>query len=118
MGSFDSEKVKRLLIFEKCKYKIIENTCPSKASWWRAFGFPARLNEHNQWERIEGFISCTKCMNTQIYNKLSGTKRLKEQADKCFPLSETTEAVSLSSSSTSTPSASSSTSAPSASSLT
>ncbi|CAF1434543.1 unnamed protein product [Rotaria sp. Silwood1] len=86
-------------MFEKFKYKIIENPCPSKALWWRAFGFPARLNEDNQWERIEGFISCTKCMKTHIYNKLSGTKHFKEHADKCFPLSETSEAASSSSSS-------------------
>ncbi|CAF1598618.1 unnamed protein product [Rotaria sp. Silwood1] len=80
-NSFNSEKIKHLLIYEKSKYQIMENESPSAAEWWRAFGYPAQ------------------CMNTQVYNNLSGTKRFKQHADKCFPLSNTTITTSSSSSS-------------------
>ncbi|CAF4163573.1 unnamed protein product, partial [Rotaria sordida] len=80
-NSFNFEKIKDFLIYEKSKYQIIENESPSAAEWWRAFGYPAQ------------------CMNTQVYNNLSGTKRFKQHADKCFPLSNTTITTSSSSSS-------------------
>jgi hypothetical protein len=66
-------------------------------SWWRAFGYLARLNEDNELGRINRFISCFKCMNTQVYNNSSGKKRFKEHADKCFPLLNTTTCSSSSS---------------------
>jgi len=97
MNSLDSKKIKNLLLYEKSKYQIIKADGSSSASWWRAFGYPARLNEDNELERINGFISCFKCMNTQVYNNLSGTKRFKEHADKCFSLSNTTTCSSSSS---------------------
>ncbi len=72
MNSFNSEKIKNLLTYEKSRYQIIKPSSSSSDSWWRAFGYPARLNENNQLERITGFISCFKCMNTQVYNRSSG----------------------------------------------
>lgn len=87
INSFNSQKIKHLLLNQKEKFKIIKNESPSPAEWWRCFGFPARLNENNKLEKIDGYISCFKCMNTQIYSNLSGTKRFKEHADKCFPSS-------------------------------
>ncbi|CAF4547775.1 unnamed protein product, partial [Rotaria sp. Silwood2] len=104
-NSFDSEQIKRLLKYEKQKYQVIKNESASAALWWRAFGYPAQMNSDKELERIVGFISCFKCMNTQVYNKFSGTKRFKEHADKCFPLSSTTSSsnsFTSSSSSTST----------------
>ncbi|CAF3886290.1 unnamed protein product [Rotaria sp. Silwood1] len=98
-NSFNSEKIKHLLIYEKSKYQIMENESPSAAEWWRAFGYPAQLDENKKLQRIIGFISCFRCMTTQVYNNLSGTKRFKQHADKCFPLSNTTITTSSSSSS-------------------
>ena len=37
-------------------------------------------------------------MNTQVYNTLSGAKRYKQRADKCFPLSKTGQPISSSTS--------------------
>ncbi len=88
MDSFSSEKIKYLLLYEKTKYKIIKNDHPSNACWWRAFGYPAQLNINNEFKRINGFISCFNYMSTNIYNKLSATKRFKEHPDKCSPLAK------------------------------
>ncbi|CAF1358132.1 unnamed protein product [Adineta ricciae] len=84
---FNSERIKNLLLNERQKYRVIENKTPSKAEWWRCFGFPAKLNNSNIFERIPGFISCFNCMHTQAYSSTSGTKRFKEHADKCSPKS-------------------------------
>ncbi|CAF3890321.1 unnamed protein product [Rotaria sp. Silwood1] len=101
-NSFDSKKIKRVLLNQPQKFKIIENESPSHAEWWRSFGFPAQLNENNKLERINGYISCIKCMHTQVYNLLSGTKRFKQHADKCFPSSVSSSTSISSSSSTQT----------------
>ncbi|CAF3896809.1 unnamed protein product [Rotaria sp. Silwood1] len=101
-NSFDSKKIKRVLLNQPQKFKIIENESPSHAEWWRSFGFPAQLNENNKLERINGYISCIKCMHTQVYNLLSGTKRFKQHADKCFPSSVSSSTSTSSSSSTQT----------------
>ncbi|CAF4566006.1 unnamed protein product, partial [Rotaria sp. Silwood2] len=110
MNQFKSETIKHCLLFEKSQYQIIKNEYPTTVKWWRAFGYPAQLNDNKKFQRIEGFISCYKCKNTQIYNKLSGTKRYKEHADKCFPILNITATISPS---PTTPSTSTTTSSPS-----
>ena len=77
-------------MYEKSKYQIIKPSNSSSASWWRTFAYPAQLDGNDEFERSTGFISCFKCMHTQVYNKLSGTKSFKEHADKCFPISNST----------------------------
>lgn len=96
MDQYKSEAIKRCLLFQQSQYRIIANDSATAAEWWRAFGFPEKLNDKEEFERIPGFISCLKCKNTQIYNKSSGTKRYKEHADKCFPIFNKTTAVSSS----------------------
>ncbi|CAF1491119.1 unnamed protein product, partial [Rotaria sordida] len=95
-NSFDCRKIKYLLLNQQQKFKIIENESRSHAEWWRSFGFPAQLNENKKFERIIGYISCFKCMHTQAYNSLSGTKRFTQHANKCFP-SSTSSSISISS---------------------
>lgn len=90
---YDSEQIKTLLIDQKHKYQVIKTESSTKAPWWRAFGFPARLDEDNTLRKIPGFISCLKCMHTQAYGSSSGTKRFKQHADKCFPLSSSTISI-------------------------
>ena len=77
------------MLYEKTKCKIIKNDTASD-TWWRAFAYPAKLNVNKEFERIHGFISCFRCMNTEIYNNSTDTKCFKEHTDKCFPLSNTT----------------------------
>ena len=96
MVSWNSTKITNYLLYEKTKYKTIKNDNASNTSWWLGFAYPAKPNVNNEFERIPGFISCFRCMNTQIYNNSTGTKRFKEHADKSFPLSNTTISSSLS----------------------
>ena len=98
MESVDSEKFRNLLLYDKSTYKIIPNEFSSATLWWRSSGFPVRLDENDELERIHGFISCFKRMNTQVYNTLSGTKRYKQHADHCFRLSKTGQPTSSASS--------------------
>jgi hypothetical protein len=80
-----SETVKFLLQSNKEKYTIIKNeSSVSSVDWWKAFGYPSKLNENGEYYRIKGFISCFKCFNTFIYNSSSGTTRIKQHAAKCF----------------------------------
>jgi hypothetical protein len=43
-------------------------------------------NKNNEFQRINGFISCLKCYSTFRYGRASGTKHFIEHADRCFPL--------------------------------
>ena len=96
MKSVDSEKIRNLLLCDKSNYKIIPNEFSSATLWWRSSGFPAQLDENDELKRIHGFISCFKCINTQVDNTLSDTKRYKRHADKCFPLPTTGQLTSSS----------------------
>ena len=96
MESVDSEKIRNLLLCDKSNYKIIPNEFSSATLWWRSPGFPAQLDENDELKIIHESISCLKCMNTQVYNTRSGTKRYKRHADKCFPLSKTGQPTSSS----------------------
>ena len=73
-----SEKIKHLLLSDQKTYKIIKNESSSGATWWNMFGFPAKLDESNEYQRIVGHVSCFKCFQTFNYSSKSGTTRLKE----------------------------------------
>ncbi|CAF1565635.1 unnamed protein product, partial [Adineta steineri] len=80
-----SETVKFLLQSNKKKYTIIKNeSSASSVDWWKPFGYPSKLNENGEYDRIKGFISCFKRFNTFIYNSSSGTSRIKQHANICF----------------------------------
>jgi hypothetical protein len=86
-SSCTSNQLQRLLKYEKQKYSILKNeSVKPLASWWRSFGYPAVLNEKNEFQRIPGFISCLKCCHTSNYGSNSGTKRFISHADRCSPL--------------------------------
>ena len=93
-ANYDAKRIKNLLLNQKHAHQIVKGSHSSKAGWWRAFGYPARLNGNNVWKKIPGFISCLKCMPTQIYSPCSGTKCFKEHADKCFPTSASSKSFS------------------------
>ena len=79
-----SEKINRLLKSNNNKYVVIENeSAKPSLSWWKIFGFPARVDENNKSERIPGYVSCFRCFQTFIYSNKSGTTRLKEHENKC-----------------------------------
>jgi hypothetical protein len=85
-SSYTSNQLQRLLKYEKQKYSILTNeSVKSLASWWRSFGYPAILNEENEFQRIPGFVSCFKCCHTSVYGPTSGTKRFISHADRCSP---------------------------------
>ena len=84
---YTNKQLQFLLRTEKQKYCILPNETNQKvASWWRCFGFPAVINEKKEYEKIKGYISCTKCFRTSIYGSKSGTKRFIDHADRCSPL--------------------------------
>ncbi|CAF0973117.1 unnamed protein product [Adineta ricciae] len=85
---YTNKQIEFFLRTDKQKYRILANENNKKAtSWWRSFGFPAVLNEKNGFERIHGYISCTKYYRTSIYGSKSGTKRFIDHANRCSPLS-------------------------------
>lgn len=94
-----SEKVKFLLQSEEKKYTIIKNES-SSADWWKVFGYPAKLDENGEFQRITGFVSCFKCCHTFLYSNTSGTTRLKQHANKCFDLTSCSSSSSSSSATT------------------
>jgi hypothetical protein len=98
---YNSEKIKNLLLNQKHKYQILKNESSTDAQWWRAFGFPSQVDDNNVLRKIPGFISCLKCMHTLAYKHSSGTKRFKEHADKCFPVSTSSISTSFDSESSS-----------------
>jgi hypothetical protein len=73
-NSFDSEKLKFLLKYEKDKYQIIKNESSSAAGWWRAFGYPAQLDENNKLNRIIGFITSQASKKRSMTGDMSGPK--------------------------------------------
>jgi len=79
----NSEKIKHLLRSDNKTYKVIKNESASASTWWNIFGFPTKLDENNEYQRIFGYISCFKCFSTFIYSSRSGTTRLKEHETKC-----------------------------------
>ncbi|CAF1080327.1 unnamed protein product [Adineta ricciae] len=81
--SLNSEKVKQLLRSDDKLYKVIKNESSSGATWWNTFGFPAKLDENNEYQRIFGHVSCFKCYQTFNYSSKSGTTRLKAHEMKC-----------------------------------
>jgi hypothetical protein len=86
-SSYTSDQLQRLLKYEKQKYSILTNeSVKPLAPWWRSFGYPAVINEENQFQRIPGFISCFKCCHTSNYGSRSGTKRFITHADRCSPM--------------------------------
>jgi hypothetical protein len=93
----NSEKIKHLLSSENKIYKVIKNESSSASAWWNIFGFPAKLDENNEFQRIFGYVSCFKCFQTFIYSSKSGTTRLKEHETKCgkFTLSPSSLASSI-----------------------
>ena len=54
------ENITNYLLYEEINYKIRKNDNASDASWWPDFGYPAKQNVNNEFERIPGFISCLK----------------------------------------------------------
>ncbi|CAF1275734.1 unnamed protein product [Rotaria sordida] len=84
---YSSRQLQHLLLTDKKKFCILNNKSDKTlAPWWRSFGYPAILNENNEFKRIPGFVSCIKCCLTSIYGPKSGTKRFIAHADRCFPL--------------------------------
>ena len=82
--SLTSEKVKHLLRTENIEYTIIKkDSSTASSSWWNGFGFPAKLDEDNIYQRIFGYVSCFKCYQTFVYSAKSGTTRIKEHYNKC-----------------------------------
>ena len=86
-NSYTPEQLNRFLSRKDENFRL-ENNNSTKvlALWWCSFGYVTVKNNRNEFERINGFISCFKCYRTFRYGSASGTKRFAEHADRCFPL--------------------------------
>jgi len=86
-NSYTPEQLNRFLLRKNENFRL-ENNSSTKtlASWWRAFGYVTTKNKRNEFERINGFISCFKCYRTFRYGAASGTKHFFDHADRCVPL--------------------------------
>ena len=85
---YTPEQIKHFLFIKDQRF-YIDNNISTKplACWWRSFGYVYVKNKKNEFEKINGFISCFKCYSTYRYGSSSGTKHFTEHADRCFPLS-------------------------------
>ena len=59
------------------------------APWWRSFGYITIKNENDEFEHIDGFISCLKFYHTFHSGSASGTNHFVEHAKRCFLLTFT-----------------------------
>ena len=50
-------------------------------------------NENDEFERINGFISCLKCYHTFRYGLASQTKHFVEHANRYFPVTSTDQSA-------------------------
>ena len=78
-----------LLVQDPKNCLVANDSSKPSALWWRSFEYVAIKNENDEFERINGFISCLKCYRALYYESASGTKHLVENADRCFPLTST-----------------------------
>ena len=58
---------------------IIENTGKHTSDCWTLFGYPALVNEYGDPRRINGFVSCRKCLST--YSFVSNSTRFLNRHD-------------------------------------
>ena len=70
-------EIQSLLKLQPKKYIIVENTGKHTSHCWETFGFPAIVHENADSERIDGFVSCKKCLIT--YSFVSNSTRLSNQ---------------------------------------
>jgi hypothetical protein len=76
------------------RFRLIKNDSKTVlAPWWRTFGFITVRNKNNEFDRINGSISCRKCLQTFLYGSASGTKHFIEHADRCSPLLSSSSAA-------------------------
>lgn len=58
-------------------YTVIKNEKRTSSLCWQVFGFPAKKVENtNQFKRIEGFTSCRVCYQTFSYTSTTGTRNM------------------------------------------
>ena len=85
---YSVDQIRFRLQNHKLNFKVIDNdTSTFKSKCWQIFGFPARKNETNEYQRIPGFVSCRKCFKTYSYKSTTGTRQLNSHP--CVPVSLT-----------------------------
>ena len=74
---YTSEQIKFLLKQQSSTYIVIKNEKPNSSLCWKVFGFPAKkLENTNQYEKIEGFTSCQSCFQTYSFAASTGTRNM------------------------------------------
>ncbi|CAF2095755.1 unnamed protein product [Rotaria magnacalcarata] len=62
---------------DKSNFKVIDNDVSTlKSKCWKSFGFTARKNETNDYQRILRFVSCRQCLKTYACTSTTGTRHL------------------------------------------
>ncbi|CAF1479470.1 unnamed protein product [Adineta steineri] len=85
---YSTDKIRFRLQNDKSNYKVIENEVRTfKSTCWKFFGFPARKNEVDEYQRIPGFVSCRQCFKTYTYTSTTGTRQLNSHS--CVTLAPT-----------------------------
>ncbi|CAF3790286.1 unnamed protein product [Rotaria magnacalcarata] len=60
---------------DKSNFKVIDNDVSTlKSKCWKSFGFTARKNETNDYQRILRFVSCRQCLKTYACTSTTGAK--------------------------------------------
>ncbi|CAF1368898.1 unnamed protein product [Rotaria magnacalcarata] len=60
---------------DKSNFKVIDNDVSTlKSKCWKSFGFTARKNKTNDYQRILRFVSCRQCLKTYACTSTTGAK--------------------------------------------
>ncbi|CAF4534007.1 unnamed protein product, partial [Rotaria sp. Silwood2] len=77
MQQYTTDRIKFLLKQQPSTYKVLENEKNKSSICWKVFGFPAkRIENTNEYQKIDGFTSCRTCYQTFSYTVTTGTRNM------------------------------------------
>jgi hypothetical protein len=65
-NSYTPEQLNRFLLRKNENFRLNNSSTKTLASWWHTFGYVTTKNKRNEFERINGFISCFKAYESKL----------------------------------------------------
>ena len=62
-----STHIQTMLRTKPSEYVVVENTGKHTSNCWSSFGFPALVDHRGVPNKIDGFVSCRKCLSTYSF---------------------------------------------------
>ncbi|CAF3804741.1 unnamed protein product, partial [Rotaria sp. Silwood1] len=77
MQQYTTDRIKFLLKQQPSTYKVLENEKNKSSICWKVFGFPAKkIQNTNEYQKIDGFTSCQTCYQKFSYTSITGTRNM------------------------------------------